>query len=425
LRAQSNADYSRDYGGRSAAERRRKRRVRWGAAAIVLLVALPVIGVLLLQFMPLTRYVPEVEQALSEHLKQPVRLRSVRYVLLPTPRLILQDVAIGNAGGFRAHRIEAHASPLALLSRPKYFGTVEVNDAVIAPAMLATLPSWLAMRSAPDVRISNLRVSNLRVDAPAVKIAPFDGEVAFEPNGAVEAAVLANDRLKIRLSPGAQGADLTLDATAWTIPFGPPVQFSYFTAAGRLTEREVAIHEFNGRVAGGYLQANGTLRWPAQLVAHGGFALQNVRLEELLPALTPHVSAKGVLEAHGRYEMHAGNSEALLASTRLDAEFRVSRGEFENLDLVRGFHAPGASSSRGGRTPFERLTGTFHLSPEGYEYRQVRLASGPFNAVGAFEVARNGKLSGRVNAELVVGTQVAARSSFQVGGTVSDPVLRR
>jgi hypothetical protein len=425
MRAQSNADYSRDYAGRSVGERRRKRRVRWGTAAIVLFVALPAIGVLLLQFMPLTRYVPEVQQALSEHLKQPVRLRSLRYVLLPTPRVILEGVAIGKDAGFRADRIEAHASPLALLTRPKQFGTIEVNDAVIAPAMLATLPSWLAVRAAPDVRISNLQVSNLRIDAPAAKIAPFDGDVSFEPNGGVEAAVLGNDNLKVRLSPAAQGAVLRLDATAWTIPFGPPVQFSYFTATGRLTERELAIDEFTGRIAGGYLQANGTLRWPGQLVAHGGFALQNVRLEELLPALTPHVSAKGVLEAQGRYEMHAENAETLLESTRLDAEFRVSRGELENLDLVRGFHAPGAASSRGGRTPFERLTGTFHLAPAGYQYRQVRLSSGPFNAVGAFEVARNGRLSGRVNAELVVGTHIAARSAFQVGGTVSDPVLRR
>jgi hypothetical protein len=158
---------------------------------------------------------------------------------------------------------------------------------------------------------------------------------------------------------------------------------------------------------------------------NGTFAFQNMRLEELLPALTPHVSAKGVLEANGRYEMRAESAETLVASTRLDADFRVSRGEIENLDLLRGFHAPGASASRGGRTPFDKLTGTFHLSPTGYQYRQVRLSSGPFNAYGAFEVARNGKLSGRVNAELVVGTHLAARSSFEVGGSVSEPVLRR
>jgi uncharacterized protein involved in outer membrane biogenesis len=366
-----------------------------------------------------------VEQALSAHLNQPARLRSVRYVLLPTPRFILQGVMIGNDAGFRTDRVEAHISPLALLARPTQFGTIEVQDATVAPAMLATIPSWLAARASPDVRISHLQVTNLRIDAPAAKIAPFDGEVSFGQNGSVEAAVLANDHLKIRLSPAAKGAVLKLDATAWTIPFGPPVQFSYFTAAGRLTDRELAIDEFTGRVAGGYLQANGTLRWPGPLVAHGGFALQNVRLEELLPALTRHVSGKGVLEAQGRYEMQAENAEALLESTRLDAEFRVSRGEIENLDLLRGFHAPGASSSRGGRTPFERLTGTFHLSPKGYQYRQVRLASGPFNAIGAFEVARSGSLSGRVHAELVVGTHVAARSAFEVGGTVSDPVLRR
>jgi hypothetical protein len=178
-------------------------------------------------------------------------------------------------------------------------------------------------------------------------------------------------------------------------------------------------------MAGGFLQANGTLRWPGPLVVHGGLALQNVRLEELLPALTPHVSAKGVLEATGRYEMHGDDLETLVAGTRLDADFRVVRGELENLDLLRGFLAPGSHASRGGRTPFEKLTGRFHLSPAGYEYRQVRLSSGPFNAGGAFEIARNGKLSGRVNAELVVGTHLAARSAFEVGGTVSEPVLKR
>ena len=192
-----------------------------------------------------------------------------------------------------------------------------------------------------------------------------------------------------------------------------------------MNDRAFAIDEFTGRVAGGYMQANGTLRWPGALIVQGAFTLQNVRLDELLPALTRHVSAKGALEADGRYEMRGDSAEALVASSRVDASFRVSRGEIENLDLLRGFHAPGASDSRGGRTPFDKLTGTLHASPAGYEYRQVRLSSGPFNASGAFDVAPGGKLSGRVNAELVVGTHVAARSAFEVSGTVSEPVLRR
>ena len=426
LHPQVHAEYAHDYAERAAAAgRRARRRTRFGIVALVLLVVLPVLGVLWLQFVPLTQYVPDVQRALSEHLNQPVQLASVRYALLPTPRIVLQGVVIGRDSGVRADRIEAHASPLALLAQPKRFETIEVKNAVIAPAMLATLPSWLGGRSASDVRISSLQLSNLRIDVPGAAIPPFNGDVSFEPDGKVGRAALANDNLKIRLSPGPRGAVLRLDATAWTIPFGPPVQFSYFTAAGRLTDHELTIDEFNGRVAGGNLQANGTLRWPGPLVVQGSFALQNVRLEELLPSLTHHLSVKGVLEANGRYQMQSDSAETLLASTRMDADFRIARGEIENLDLLRGFHAPGASASRGGRTPFEKLTGTFHLSPAGYQYRQVRLSSGPFNANGAFEVAHSGKLSGRVNAELVVGTHLAARSSFEVGGTVKEPVLRR
>ena len=425
VRAPVRVAHGHDHGEHAAAARRARRGTRFGIVAVILIVVLPLIGVLWLQFIPLTRYVPDVQQALSGHLNQPVKLAAVRYVLLPTPRVILQGVVIGRDAGVRVDRIEAHASPFALFAQPKRFQTIDVTNAVITPAMLATLPAWLGGRSASDVRISSLQLTNVLIDVPGGAIAPFNGEVSFEPDGSVEQAMLANDNLEIRLSPDARGAALKVDATAWTIPFGPPVQFSHFTAAGRLTERELAIEEFNGRVAGGYLQANGRLSWPGPFVVHGSFALQNVQLDELLPSLTQHLSVKGVLEANGRYEMRADSADALLASTRLDGDFRISRGELENLDLLRGFHAPGASASRGGRTPFEKLTGTLHLSPAGYRYRQVRLSSGPFNATGAFEVAANGKLSGRVNAELVVGTHLAARSSFEVGGTVSEPVLRR
>jgi hypothetical protein len=424
LQAHARGERAHDDADRALAARRAKRRRHIGLAAIVLFVGLPVLGVLALQFVPLTRYVPEVERALSEHLKQPVKLGSLRYVLLPTPRVVLQGLAIGPDADVRAERIEAHASPWALWARPVHFRTVDVRNAVIAPAALATLPSWLA-GGGSDLRVSSLQLSNLRVDVPGAAIAPFNGEISFEPNGTIDGAVLANDNLKIRLTPGPQGADLRLDANAWTMPVGPPLQFSYFTAMARLSERELAIDEFTGRVAGGYVRATGTFRWPGPLVGYGSFALQSVRLEELLPALTPHVVAKGVLEAQGRYDMQADGADTLLASTRLDADFRISRGEIENLDLLRGFHTPGSTASRGGRTPFDKLTGTFHLSPAGYQYRQLRLSSGPFNANGELEVARNGKLSGHVNAELVVGTHVAARSAFEVGGTLTDPMLRR
>jgi hypothetical protein len=386
---------------------------------------LPLAGVLWLQFMPLTHYIPEVQQALSAHLRQPVRIRSVRYVLLPTPRVVLESVAVGPDAGVRVERIGARISPLALFDQPKHFRSIEIENAVIAPAMLAALPSWLAGDGASDVRIGHVQLSNLRIDVPGAAIAPSEGDVSFEANGRVERAMLSNDNLKVRLAPGKQDAIITVDANAWTIPFGPPLQFSYFTATGRLTDRALVIDEFTGRVAGGYLRANGTWQWPGPLVAQGTFSLQNVRLDEFLPAMTRHVSARGVLDADGRYEMRGDSGDALLASARVDANFRVSRGEFENLDLLRGFHAPGASGSRGGRTPFDKLTGTFHLSPAGYQYRQVRLSSGPFNASGAFDVAPGGKLSGRVNAELVVGTHLAARSAFEVAGTVSEPVLKR
>jgi hypothetical protein len=153
--------------------------------------------------------------------------------------------------------------------------------------------------------------------------------------------------------------------------------------------------------------------------------LRSVRLEELLPLLTEDIASAGVVDVTGRYDLNGSNAEALLTSLRTELNFTAARGSLADLDLLRGFLSPGATYSRGGRTPFDTLAGSLQVSPAGYTYRQLRLASGPFNAHGTLDIARDGKLSGQFSAELVFETHVAARSAFVVAGTVKQPVVRR
>ncbi|MGZ8263089.1 MAG: hypothetical protein ACXW2I_02860, partial [Burkholderiales bacterium] len=289
-------DLARDQARRAAAARRTRRRRHFAAAAVIALLALPALGIAWLQFAPLDGYIPEAERAIADRLNQPVKIASVRYVLLPSPRLILQGLSIGTAQGIRADRIEAYAWPFAVLGEPKRFSRVEATNVSIDPAMLVTLPSWTGGRSASAVHVSRLHVTNLRLNVPGADLAPLEGEVTFAPNGTVNEALLTNDNLKITLSPRSGSMVLKVDANAWTPPFGPPLAFSYFNATGVLNNDELKMNEFSGRIAGGYIQATGTARWSGPLAIDGTFALQNVRLEELLPALTDNLSAKGALK---------------------------------------------------------------------------------------------------------------------------------
>ena len=396
-------------------------------AAIVLLVAiaLPLFAILWLQFVPLTGYIPDAEQTLSQHLGQPVRISSIRYALLPSARLILGGVAIGSQADVRIERIELHASPLAITAEPKHFSKIEAINVVMSPAMLMSMPSWRLGGNASAVRVERLRISNLHLALDGFVNQSFEGDVVLNPDDTVKEIALDNDQLKIRLMPQAGDVAFQVDGNGWTLPMGPSLKFSYFTAKGSVRDGQVVVNDFNGRAAGGAVQGTLTMRWPEPLSMQGTFAARGVRLDELLPMLTGDFASTGVLEATGRYELHGSNSDALLASLRTDMNFTATHGELENLDLLRGFLAPGATSSRSGRTPFDSLMGSLQVSPAGYSYRQLRLSSGPFNANGTLDIARDGKLNGQFNAELVFETHVAARSSFGVNGTIKKPVVKR
>jgi len=103
----------------------------------------------------------------------------------------------------------------------------------------------------------------------------------------------------------------------------------------------------------------------------------------------------------------------------------VARGELTNIDVVRAIQAPSVGAIRGGRTPFDELSGVLQVAGGHYLYRRLQLASGALNANGTIDVAPNGQLNGRLYAELSSRGGVVGRSALAISGTVQDPQLKR
>lgn len=410
---------------KAAMARRRKQRKRIFSGIAIAFVTLAALGVLWLQFIPLNGYVPGAQQALSERLNQPVTISNLSYVLLPTPRLILEGVAVGKAQGVRVSRVEAHTLPFALFDDPVRLDTVTATGVAIDPAMAATIPAWTGGRSASAVHVNRLRLNDVKMNIPGAELGAFSGEVAFAPNGTMKQAELSNDKVKLELAPQSNGVRASLDARSWRIPFGPPVEFTYLTVNGVLDNAQLTVTEFSGRAAGGAVHGKMTASWAGPITLEGEFTVQNARLEELVRTLTPSFSARGALKANGRYAMQAPSAKDLLATVQIEGTFSATRGELTNIDLLRGIQSTASSAFRGGRTPFDELTGSLRIAGGHYNYRQVQLVSGPLNAAGTVEVAPGGALSGRLTAVVAPRAGVVARSSFVVSGTVKEPILRR
>ena len=409
---------------RTARSLRKRRRTRvFGAVAVGLLLA-PVLAALWLQFMPINSYIPVAQHRLSERLNQPTTISTLRYVLLPTPRLVLEGVTIGKGGGIRIERVQAPALPHTLLEDVvSMLDAVDADGVTIDAETLLTLPAMTAP-AASAVKVKRLRLSEVKLNRPEGDLKPMQGEITFAPNGSVKQVVLANDHVKIDVSPRQSGAQVTINVTDSRAPFGPALKFSYLTIDGVADRQQFTATQVSGRLAGGTVE--GTLRatWDGAISVKGEFKLQNARLHEVMAPAEQEFSARGIVKASGRYAVQAANAEALMSNPLVESTFSVSKGELTNIDLVRAAQSAGSTFS-GGRTGFDELTGSLQVAGGNYSYRQLRLASGPLNATGYLAVTAAGQLSGRVDVQVAPSGAAATRASLNIGGSAKEPQITR
>jgi hypothetical protein len=178
-------------------------------------------------------------------------------------------------------------------------------------------------------------------------------------------------------------------------------------------------------MAGGTVEGAFSANWSGAVTLDGKFKVQHARIEDIGTELKSNVSARGSTQASGRFSMKAADWAGLRASSRIEATFSIARGELTNIDLVRAIQSPTTASLRGGRTPFDRLSGVLQSANGHYTYRDLELVSGPLNASGSLSVAPDGRLGGRVNVELASRGGVVGRSVLNLAGTVKDPRLKR
>jgi hypothetical protein len=265
----------------------------------------------------------------------------------------------------------------------------------------------------------------VKLDLAQGELPALDGDIAFAADGAVKNAVFTNANARLELTSQAEGMRLILNARDWRVPYGPPVEFSEILVTGMIEPAKRANGEFTGKVAGGTVEGPFTASWSGAVAVDGKFRVQHVRLEDVAAGFTSNLSARGSARANGRFSMKAAEWAGLRASSRIEATFSIGRGELTNIDLVRAIQSPTTGSLRGGRTSFDTLSGTLHSAQGQYTYRDLELVSGPLNASGTVTVAPDGRLGGRLNAELASRAGVIARSVLNLAGTVQDPRLRR
>ncbi|MBU1644733.1 MAG: hypothetical protein KJ787_00165 [Gammaproteobacteria bacterium] len=374
----------------------------WGRLLVAAAVALPVLGLALMQFVSFDGKITQLEAAASTQLQQPVRIASVHVSLLPQPRWLLGGVVVGANGQIKAPRISVAAGLGSLFGGEMAFESMEVD----APVFNEEGFGWLLFGTAKgQIEMRNAKLDSRLVDLPAFAI---KGVAAGDGTWRSLTMEAADKTLVVDLK--SQGAAVRFEANAgsFAVPFGAGLNLSDFSAAGLATREGITLTEFKSRLHGGVLSGTAKLRWGRQWSLDG-----NLEARQIDTALAfPKLLEGDKLEGKASYAARADDAARLFDTVRVEGAFAMKKGTLLGVDLVRMLQRGEA----GGKTDFSEVTGSFAHERGLTLLRQIRLSAGILSASGNAEVDSGKNINGRLSVDMRMANE-QRRASVAISGT--------
>lgn len=370
--------------------------------------------------LPMRDYMPKVQQLLSERLHQPVHLGYLSGRILPTPRLVLGEIYIGEVKQFQAGQAQINFSITGLFGDKKPINSVEFQDVKVSGAGLQNATAWLQQLASIDqYPVSRMVINQGTLDADAFQLAGIEGELNFNPVGKFTQANLRANAGKFTLGINAtpeNNLQVAITVRDNTLPLLPNWSFDELNAKGELSSDELQISDFDARILGGVVQGNASINWRSGWRAQGALSAKAITMQKLNKLLD------GNVEGSARFKMTSLDLAGLIDSVVLDGSFMANDGMISGMDIVETARMRSKVNLPGGRTHFDGLSGVISYANNAYHFKQVKVAAGMLNATATFDVNKQ-QLSGKMNVSLSM-HEGTAPVDLQMGGATDSPTLR-
>ena len=370
--------------------------------------------------LPMRDYMPKVQQLLSERLHQPVHIGYLSGRILPTPRLELGEIYIGEVKQFQAKEAQINFDITGLFGDKKPISSVEFQDVKVRGIGLQNASAWLQQLANVDqYQVSRMVISQGTLDADAFQLTGVEGELNFNPDGKFTQANLRANAGKFTLGINATPEDklqVAITVRGSALPLLPNWSFDELNAKGALSNDELQISDFDARILGGVVQGNASISWRSGWRAQGALSAKKITMQQLNHLL------EGNLEGSARFKMTSMDLADLTDSVVLDGSFTANDGMISGMDIVETARMRSKENLSGGRTHFNGLSGLISYANNAYHFKQVKVAAGMLNATATFDVAKQ-QLSGKMSVRLSI-HDGAAPVDLQMGGVIDSPTLR-
>lgn len=401
--------------------------MKWFKRLLVLFALLVAILGIAPFFVSVDEYRPQIERLLSDRIREPVRLKSLRLAGLPLPHLVIEGVEIGKAD-VKVGRIAVTPDLLSLLTDTKVIRNVEVSGLVINQNALDRLPLWIASDPKAKPADFTVLVRSVSLDDALLKLqkttfGPFDARVDISSAGQPERAdITARDgKFKATIKPAGKKFNIEVQAKNWRLPAGPPIYFDELLVQGVATMEDANLSEIKAKLYGGTITGQTTVGWQKGLQLKGSYAVSALELRELVPLFSPETRLSGRLTAKPVFSANAPNAEQLKNALRLETPFDIRDGVLQGIDIQKAATSLMTRDSSG-QTRFDTLSGHFAMERGTQRITSLKVSSGSLAADGNVTIAPNKALSGRINAKVTVAGMAAATVPLNISGTVDSPL---
>lgn len=399
--------------------RARRKPVSWGKMGAglfaVLLAALFVVPFVL----PARDYAAKIEQLLAARLQQPVHIGHLAGRLLPTPRLELSDVSIGETKQILAQRARVNFSLPALFASAKAIDSIELEGVRADGAALRQIAAWLQQIAADSgYPVTRIGLGQGELEAGDIQLSGVNGELSFDRSGKfVRAKFYAGENkfsAGIDAVPGNK-MQVSITVRGSALPSLPGWVFDELNAKGELAGDELAISDFDGRILGGMLLGDARISWRSGWRAQGTLVAKTIAVQHVSKALG------GDMDGTANFRAQSENLSGLAKAAAMDGVFVIRDGVINGVDIVETVRLRSKVSLPGGRTRFDELSGDLSVADGVYAFRQLKMDAGMLTATGRLDVSGR-ELSGRISAELAMRAG-AGPTVLQIGGTADSPSL--
>ena len=402
--------------------------MKWLKFAVMAVAALLAIAIAVPFFITLDDYIPRIEKEVTAKLKEPVSIKSIKFVALPLPHLTVDGITVGKTGDLKVGKVIVTPDLFSLLSATKVIRSIEIKSLVLTQKALDKIPVWSKSddtKSPALVRVESIRFDDAQIKLDKAGFGPFDARVNLNGKGEPEdASITTQDgKLKVFVKPDKSSYLIDVSAKSWKAPVGPAILFDELIVKGTATLNDANFSQVNAKLYGGTVTGNATVGWQKGLQFKGNLDINQVELKSLVPLLAPGTNISGKLSAKPVFSASAANANQLANALRLETPFNVQNGVLHGVDIQKAATSLIRKDSGGGETRFDVLSGHLLMERGAQRFTDLKIASGALGADGSVNISAQKELSGRINASLKAAKITAANVPLNVSGTVEHPML--